>query len=590
MVKNSKSQRKTKTDIKRTLIEAGILLVLVLGVLVYFLGLHRADLSVPMNYGKANTGDMLTRTKLICMSGWNETVTELGAPFGATLTKQPGFLMQLLDAGFLRLLYILTGNVAVALNLQIIVCFFAMAFTSFYAMKKLRFGSFGSILGSLTFATSTYIFMMALTEYGMMNCYFVPLALLVALWLFEDGKFFKLDRSFFHYRKNIAAIVITVLMCFNGGGYYSFFAGLIILTAGFSATLKGKGKEKLFAGLILSGMMLVLGLLLNIPSLLGQESFYAGGSAVAAAEINGLKLIQMFLPLNNLGIDFLGRVINSYYKYTIVRNSLNSSSFLGIVGIIGFVILVLALLLYFVKKHKNERFVVLAEMNLVLLLVCQTGGIGALLTGIFNGGLTDYAKGVIFIIYISILAFFMGLEWLLGKVRHKLPVAALGCAVIAGSILIQLPAQFGGFYGDLRQQYDTEAAFVKEMEARLEDGAKVYEPTVTGRYNPVAASKWEYNNRSVGFYLSDCLCWNTDVEWSYDAQGWRGHLQGMSYEEMVHELVEAGFTAIFIDRSNYDSQWYLMNELEELEDELVRITGNQFCVSANGKLEFIRLQ
>lgn len=578
-----------KINTGQTLAEAGVLFLLMLGMLVYFLGLHRADFTVPMSYGAPNTGEMLTRAKLICTSGWDDAVSGLNAPFSATLMEQPGFLMQLLDAVFLKLLYLLTGNVSVALNLQIIFCFFAMAFTSFYAMKKLKFSGFSSILGSMTFSASTYIFMMTLTEYGMMNCYFVPLAVLVALWIFEDAEFFKFDKSFLHNKKNIAALVMVLLMCFNGAGYYSFFAGILILVAGFSALIKGKGKEKLLSAVILSGIIFIFGLLLSIPYFMG-DSGYAAGSAVAAAEIYGIKLIQMFFPLNDLGIGIIGDAVNGYHKYTIVSNHLTISVFLGIVGIIGFVILMFVLLTTVIRKHKNERFGLLAEMVLVMLLVCQAGGIGALFTGILGDGLTDYSKGIIFIIYVSILAFFMGFECLLAKMKHKLPVMALCLLIVGGSILIQAPLQFAGFYGEPQSRYDAEKTFVSDMQENLGTGSYVYEPTVIGKYNPVGGNIREYNNRSIGFFLCDGLSWNIDVLWGYDADGWRNHLQRLTCAEMIQELKNAGYKAVFIDRTNYATEWFLENELTELENELMSITGNEFVVNDEKTLEYILIQ
>lgn len=575
---------------KRILIEVCILFAFLFAVLMYLIGLHKADLTVPMNFSRGGTGELLTRAKLICTNSWTGDIVELGTPFNTSLITQPGFLSQLIDAVFLKLLYIITGNVAVALNLQMILSFFLMALISFVVMKKLKMGSFSCILGSVTFATSTYVFSMAMTEFGMMGCYFVPVAVLFGIRIYEDESFFRLDSGFFDNKRNFLVIGLVILMCFNGAGYYAFFSGVILLTAGISGALKGQGRKCLFKSFILVGIMLVVTLLFNIPYWTGTGTFYPYQSPAATAEIKGLKFIQMFLPVNNLGIGFLGTVINSYYKYTIVRNSLNISSFLGIVGIIGFVILVITLLAGIVKKKKNSRYMFLAEAVLMLLLVCETGGLGAVITGIFNGGLTDYAKGVIFIIYLSIIGFFMAFERLVQKSKYPVVIAGIVCLVTGGSILIQQPAQFSGFYGDINSQYIQEEAFVADMEADIGRSSKVYQPAVIGKYTPVGGIIWEYNNRSTGFFLSKNLCWNIDVKSSFDADGWRNHLKYLSVVQLVEELRNAGFSAVFIDRSNYITTNYPeagLKELEELENELKNITGNEFI--AGGNLEYIKL-
>lgn len=575
---------------KRILVEVCILFAFLFVVLMYLIGLHKADLTVPMNFSRGGTGELFTRAKLICTGSWTDNIVELGAPFNTSLITQPGFLAQLIDAVFLKLLYVITGNVAVALNLQMILSFFIMAFSSFAVMKKLKMSSFSCILGSLTFAASTYVFMMAMTEYGMMSCYFVPLAVLLGIWIYENENFFKPGPGFFHNRKNYLAMGLVILMCFNGAGYYAFFSGVILLTAGISGALKGQGKKCLFKSLILVGIMLAVNILLNIPYLTGGGTFYPYASPVATAEIKGLKLIQMFLPVNNLGIGFLGTVINSYYKYTIVRNSLNISSFLGIVGIIGFAVLIAALVTGIVKKKKNSRYMFIAEAVLVLMLVCETGGIGALITGIFNGGLTDYAKGIIFIIYLSIISFFMAFEWLVRKSKYPAVIAGIVCLITGGSVLIQQPAQFSGFYGDIKEQYMQEEAFVAGMETELGENSRVYQPAVVGKYTPVGGIIWEYNNRSTGFFLSNKLCWNIDVQAGYDPDGWRNHLKHLPVDQLVEELRNAGFTAIFIDKSNYVTTNYRqasLTELYELENQLKEITGNEFVVGGN--LEYIRL-
>lgn len=573
---------------KRIIIEVSILLVLMLLALAYLIGIHKADLTVPMNYTQQNTGDMLAYAKNICCYNWSNDIVEMGAPFNSNVLRQPGFFAQLIDAVLLKLIYTVTGNVAVALNLYMLLCFLLTALSSFWIMKKLRMSSFSSILGSVVFSTSTYIFMMGMTEFGMMGCYFIPVAIYFGIRIYEDEEFFQLDDSFFDNKKNFGIIGMVVLMCFNGAGYYAFFAGVVFIVAGISAAMKGFGKNRIFKALILSAIMLLVSLVFTIPYWMGTGRFYEYGTTVATAEIKGLKLIQMFLPLNDLGVGIFGRVINSYYKYTIVENNLVISSFLGIVGAIGFVVLMLALLTALVKKKKAGRLIFASEAVLILMLVSETGGIGALITCIFNGGLTDYAKGIIFIIYFAVLAFFIGFEWLVKRVG--LLAVSSAVILIAVSILIQQPAHFSGFYGNAGEVYNQEKQFVNGMELELGRSAKIYQPSVVGTYNPVGGAIWEYNNRSIGYYLSNNLCWSIDVRTGKEAEGWRGHLNTLSVDDLVLELRTAGFEAIFIDRSNYETANYtyaFLTELDVLENELRRVIGGEFVRSGN--LEYIKL-
>lgn len=579
-----------KNDKKRIMIEISILLAVMLFFLVYLIGIHKTDLTVPMNYFAGNSGDMLTRAKNLCVNNWASDTVELGVPFNSNLISQPGFFAQLIDVLILKAFYSITGNVAVALNLQMLLSFFLMAFSSYYVMKKLKMSSFSCIMGSVVFSTSTYVFMMGMTEFGMMGCYFIPIAVWYGIRIYEDEDFFRLDNQFFDNKKNWGIIAMVILMCFNGANYYAFFAICVFITAGASATLKGLGKKRLFKGLLLGGIMLIVALVFCIPYWMGGGSFYPYGSAVAGAEVNGLKLIQMFLPLNNLGIGFLGTVINSYYKYTIIENNLVISSFLGIVGAVGFVILMFTLLTAFINRKKTGRLVFAAEAVLVLMLLCETGGVGAIITGVIQGGLTDYAKGIIYIIYFAILAFFIGLEWMIRHFRFPVVVIVSAGVLTVGSIILQQPAQFSGFYGDIKGSFNQEKEFISSMEAEIGRGAMVYQPSVIGRYNPVGGAIWQYNNRSIGYFLDNNMCWSIDVKTGLKSDAWRKHLDTLSVDDLVLELRAAGFSAIFIDKSNYQTANYtnaFLAELDVLENELRRVTGEEFAVSGN--LEYIKL-
>ncbi len=588
---------------KKNLIQMGTMFALLTAALVYFLGLHNMDLTVPMNYIKPNTGELLTRAKWICTTGWGGVCESLGAPFGASLLDVPGIFLQLIETGVLKGLYAITGSVAVALNVQIIVNFYVLALVSFIVMKQLGFKGYSCVAGSLTFALSTYVFMATMNSLGMYACYSVPLAVLVAMWVYGDEEFFRLKKGFFKNKKNIAALVIILLASGSGMGYYGFMTGCIILTAGVSATLKGKGREHIKTGLVLTGGLLILGIIGSLPNLIGGSVFHESGSAVAEADFGGLKLIQLFLPMNFNTIDIIGVILGVYYKYACVFNE-GIASFLGIVGIIGFVVLILTLFAGVFQIKKDHRLSVLAESNMVLLLVCQTGGLGSLLVWLMGGGLTEWHRGSIFIVYMAVLAFCICAEWLLERCRAwRKNIVAVVFTVLVGFGIInqfpQFPLSYAGFYGEQRAAYEAEKTFIKELEGMLPDNAMIYQPSLTGMYNPTELNgkrdasmdvSWVYNNRSVGYYHSDKLLWNIDAYQGYEADEFRAKANECDMAQLVELLREQGFEGIFIDRSNYEGQDYLLGERNYIEMELERITGNSFVVSANGVLEYISLR
>lgn len=308
----------------------------------------------------------------------------------------------------------------------------------------------------------------------------------------------------------------------------------------------------------------------------------------ANAELYGLKIIQLFLPLNGHGITLLESLIQKYNTEMPLVNE-NKTAYLGVGACIGFLIS----LCYLFKQNKNnsakeQRLQLFSRLNICAVLFATIGGFSAVIFFAYPF-LRGYNRISIFIMFISIcvLCEFMQSVWKHeARSKRRLAYVAVFIVLIGICMFDQLP-RYGDNDGALeanRTAYASDYAFVQDMEAQLQEDDMVFQLPyhATPEKGPV--------NNMNDYHLYTGYLHSTSLKWSYggmaggESDVWNQYVASLPLKLMVETLVSAGFRGIYIDARAYEAA-----DLKLLMDDIQTLIGVEPSVSDNGNLVFFNL-
>lgn len=520
------------------------------------------------------------------LEGWIDGTNRMGAPFGANYAGFPVVLTHNFDLLFLfPLLWICHSNIIAAVNCQLLLTHALCGMFSFYVLRKLQVSNFLSFLGATTFASSTYLFIRSINHIELTACEFVPISVLLCIWIYEDDTFLKIQKGFFRNKKNLLGIVFLLLLAQNGLSYYPFFTCFLIFVTALIKFLESKKPYVFLRSLLSCGIIIISLALALIPffyaklaGTLPVESIYRNS---VESEIYGFKLILLFLPFNGFGIPWLQDVVNNYRATGLFLNE-NTSSYLGIVGILGFIFLGLVLL---GLKMKNLRMKFLSKLLLMAFLIGTVGGIGAIFSYFFTNALRAFNRITPFVLFICILAVCIIFSDIKPKKKHQ-KVLAIVLAVILffGSIGEQIPFRNKyEQYEPIRQQYNSDREFIVRLESLLPKGSMIFQLP----YHPYPEGG-HVNNMgdyalTKGYLFSENLRWSYGAVRNSEADVWCSMVANMPLDAMISTLKKEGFVGIYVD-----STAYLPEELDELTGALSALLGD-VEKSSEGDLLFFAL-
>ena len=390
-------------------------------------------------------------------------------------------------------------------------------------------------------------------------------------------------------------LFFTFLIANNGIAYYPFFTCFIFLVTAISKLLKtGKIRQGL-RGIIATVMVCFFVVISILPGKIytlinGSNSAAIDRSGFEQAELYGLKIAQLFMPVNGHGL--YDKYIDYYNDAAFLVNE-NSTAYLGIIGMIGFIIL--GLWLFARRDGKDgilsKRLGYLSELNIAMVLLGTIGGIGAMFAFFISPMLRGYNRISIFIEYVAIFAVALCMDRLVEVINAKKKLKGVLIYIVYGvfglacifSIWEGCPNLATPPYDTIREEYASDKDFVESIENQLDEGAMVYQLPYHEypEFGPVN-DMWDYH-LYVGFVHSDTLRWSYGSIKGREEDTWNKNVSEMSYGDMVKYLKEQDFAGIYVDR-----RAYLDEEFLELKTGLEGAVGGSFISSDNGNLYFIK--
>lgn len=565
--------------------------VLTIAIVIWIMQLWNADINIPFLY----SGDGLCTNmfiKGIIDNGWWLHNSFIGMPTGNLMFDFPNtdnfsFLL-------IKLISIFCNNYAAVMNCFYLLTFPMIALSSLFVMHQLKISYMIAIIISLIYSFLPYHFMRGEGHLFLSVYFMIPFMVMIIIWVYSEDLIFPLqldntginNKLVYKYDKKILIGIVICLIISSTGIYYAFFASFFLLLAGISGGINSKKIRKFWVSLFFIGTIL-LGIIINIsPTLIyhyqhGNNTLTAKRSPIES-EIYGLKITQLLMPADGHRISWIAQEKAKYNKLAPLVNE-NTTASLGLIGSIGFLILLFALF----KRHSEPKLYCLSLLNISAVLLATIGGFGAIFAFIVSPEIRAYNRISIYIAYFSLLAIALLLDKFTQKFVQSPNVKVL---MMGGLVLILIfgildqtnSSDIPNYYQN-KLEFSNDTEFISRIEHQLPQNSMIFQfPYVPFPENPPVNNMGDYE-LFRGYLHSNSLRWSYGAMKGREGDLWQQEVTSKPVPELVQTLSLAGFNGIYIDR------WGYADNAVTLESDFSKLLSIKPMVSNNGRLSFFDL-
>lgn len=548
-------------------------LILVGAVVTFFLasilmsGLHDGltpDLTRPFGY----KGDGLFHAWMAhrVAEGWLFDNLRSGYPFGSNFLDFPG--SDGADHLLIKVFSLISGGWPGGVKL-----FYLLGFPSCFVATYVTARAFGL---SRSFAVTASVL------YTFAPFHFLRLQHLFYTWYLVAPVFFYLALDIYQtqnpphpsgLRPTLRRIVVAaagMLVLASFGVYYALFGIIILASAGVMSALTSRNSHGATKAALLIAAT-VFGVAVNIaPNVIG--TFKDGPNPEVAqrspgeSELYGLKMMQLLMPRTDHRVAKLGEGAQLYNQITPLINE-NSTSSLGVIGAVGFMMALLYLIFAPARTEPSRRLRLLAVTTFVLFLFATVGGLGSLFAMVVSPSIRGWNRDSIFIACGALLFFFISLQLLLQKraplfSKYSVPIAIV---LLLAGLYDQTAPPCKDCNASNDAAFDSDRNFIHSVEKALPAGGAVYQlPYIGFPEVPIM-------NRLSNYQMMTGVLHSKALHWSFG--GMKGRPGDLFYRALAQEPIERqievirrlGFDGVYIDRRGYaDNAEALIQEVSQL--------------------------
>lgn len=577
-----------------------ILVVVVFLVVVEFaaLGLSSKDLTVPFSYRSDGMSPVLEAVNMH-ETGLSMVNNRLAAPFNQdNSTNASSSYIQRVSYVYKIVLANIINDSAVTANIIVLFIPVFNALVSYFVMKSLGINRLLSILGSVTFGFCPYVQQRLLGHACLAAAEFVPLTVLLCFWCATDPNFNSLSKGFFKSRRNLLGILFAFLIANNGILYYPYFSCFFLCITAVYCFVREKNGKSLVRCLIPVFEILFFIVINFIPFFFQAVSANSGLAESVKrdfvhAQIYGLRISTLFLSPNGFGTNILKKLYIDFTSNSVLINE-NAIGYLGLIGMIGFAVLLIALIAP--RKQENaflHKITFLSGLNIAAILLGTIAGFGGLIAFFFPQ-FRAYNRISIFVAFFCILAVCLLAQRLLDFLPDKMKffspevnkkiLSGFLTVCFLGGFVEQVSINISAEYTFSSLMWKNDNVFFPKIEKSVSENAMIFElPYMSYPENGSIGDMNDYA-QFVGYIHTDTLRWSYGAVKGTMAAAWNSYVSGLSVEQMLKVLSLTGFEGIYIDRRGYDEKIW-----KALESELVTFTGAKPIVSPTGYQSFFPL-
>jgi len=472
-----------------------------------------------------------------------QTVSRLGAPFGADWTDYP-----VSD----KVLFFVYGNIARVMgvyptsNLAVMMAFVTAALSFYGCARFLRVRTEWSFCGALLFAFTFHTLMRGLGHLWLSYTYTVPCALLTT-WMVTSLRHLSWKSSALIFGLVTSAII-------GVSNPYNLFFYAQLLTLAIAAEWLG---ERRSINLRFGVFCLVVAF--GSWALFQSDGwFYAKGEGASSlisrnysgTEVYALKPIELLVPATNHHLSWFASIGFRYLRWASVRGEF-FFPYLGVIGAIGFIWIFVELIQHIVRRSRKRLPAHGLQISWILLF-SAVGGINSLMSLWFSLHLFRATNR--FSIFISaIIGFFLVTR--LARLTtgwHRWGSTSLALLFAAIGLYDQIPkkADRSGMHETLK----LDQQLGRVLETKLQPASLIFQLPVVDfpeTRPPNQLSDYEH----FRLYLAT----NTQ-RFSYGTlkeralAQWQRDYEELPADELAAALEKAGFSAIAIDRRGYSDR------------------------------------
>jgi phosphoglycerol transferase len=554
-------------------------------VAAWVLHLGRAHLSLPWNYaGEGDAKFYLLVVKNIIGHGWYESNPSLGAPFGQQLYDFPQGADNL-NLLAIKGLGVFSSNPALVLNVFFLLTFPLTALSAFLVLRRLRISSAAAVLSSAIFALLPYHFYRGESQVLLSAYYAVPLAALLFLRLWEEPGLFTRRTGAtggplaWASRRSL----VTCACCLVIGSaslYYAVFALALLLggsVVALIATLGHGGRDRGLRAVVsgtIASLLIAAMLAINLAPTLLYRAEHGTNRSIARTTLQsdqlGLRLTDLVLPVEQHRLAFLSNVNQRYTEATSTGYCEACFENLGGVGSIGFAWLCLVALASIVgvggvvamrSAYRPAALGVALSIG-----VATIGGASSLIAFFVTRDIRGWNRISLFIAFFSLLAIAMLLDAAARRLFRSGRGRSLGgvllAAVLVLGVLDETSAYFVPKYAKDAREWNSDASFVKTIEARVPAGASIFQlpyvPFPEG-YGSISASvSLPDTTFGTTYELARGYIHSESLRWSYGAMkgraaDWQGELAVKPLYLSLAAAAADGFQGLWVDPHGYSA-------------------------------------
>ena len=563
----------------------------------FVLRLWNADWRVPFVYtfdGFFNAMNI----KGLLENGWYLSNPSVGAPFGLRMEDFPlgGDNLQFLA---LKVLGLFSDDWALVMNVYFLLSFAMISATAYAVARQAGVSRAPSVVVGTLFSFLPYHF--AVGELLQSTYPAVPLGAFLVLdalgWDVWGPPFLRRAGADVAGHRRVRWLVRGVLavVIASSGSYIALFTMILLPAAAGLRLLADRDRRALVrAGVVMGLLASVLALNL-MPTLLYRRAHGTNTQvsvrAPGESDTYALHVVDLFLPARDHRVPALARIkeeLDSWWPTSPIFPAPHVP--LGLAGAAGLALSLVAALGSATRPDRGSApgspralLARLGTLNLIAILFGAATGFSALLALAGMTQIRVWSRISIFIGFFSLVALALAGQGARGRLERLAGggarARAAGVAVVVAAIVLgvldQTQARLVPRYAANRTDFTNDRRFVAEIERRLPPRSMVFQlPLASFPERPAIVGMVDYE--LLRGYLH-----STDLRWSYPAMrgrptDWAWSMGGRSVEQMLGDIVAAGFSGLYVNRSGF------ADRAAGLERETTRLAGPPAVVSGDG--------
>ena len=411
--------------------------VLATAIGVVVLELWKANLRVPF-YTGGDATFALAVVKGVLEHGWYLINPSVGAPAGQHLYDYPVFSGDSLYLLIIKAIGVPFGNPAVVENLFFLLCFPLIALCAYAGLRALRISIGSSIVCAVLFSMLPYRFFDGESHIFQGSYFTVPLGCCLVIAVLAGEPLFTRNahshgvRAYLTWRSG--ATVLACVIMGSSDNYYAAFTTALVLLAAALTLIAGRGWRTPAGGAVVAVLILATLALNGLPNLI-YTSEHGGDPAVGQrqpkeSDMYALSFADLVLPIAGDRIEPLRHLAKEYQRTATAPIGEGHSASLGLVGTLGLLCLVVALLARGLRGDRSRfadpRYAYAALGAGLAFLIGTVGGLGVIFAYVVSPQLRAWNRISVFIAFFALVGVGLMLDALGRRIGSGSPAAALG--------------------------------------------------------------------------------------------------------------------------------------------------------------------